>query len=467
MRADLPAPFVRAVEKAINVNPVERFQTAGQLEEALDRAIANVSPAPTTPHLRSWWVVAASITAVSIIAIGLVSVTGPFDQAAGSRSPDDAAALTALTTRKLSPSDAVWPFSNPSDDGRFVAGRVNDTGDVAIINLLTGSYRALGMAQPDDPDGYASLGTLPGDGTAVAVDWHDKRGSSLRVIGTDGSAPRVLIGSASDVWVYQWSRDKSMILAVVEHDGEKTMALVAASDGAVRPLRRLDASVPLHMSLSPDSRYLAYDDPETPGAIERDIYVLDAHTGNQWPLGPSPGHDSAPFWTPDGRAVVFLSDRNRNASLWMVPVENGQPQRAPRLLKDDVGRMWLHGFTRYWRVALSALGRLCRGLPRQSGRNRIAAAAVAAAGGVEFLSYVVARRAVRGLRFRARSQWARTLGVRHVDGNRVAGGLGAAIRPAVGMGAGRFGDSGEWFQQRRDLCRRSRQRPRAGRGQRR
>ncbi len=120
---------------------------------------------------------------------------------------------------------------------------------------------------------------------------------------------------------------------------------MAARDGGVRILRELGSAVPNHAALSDDGRYVVYDYPEQDGAADHDLYVLDAHTGEQWPLDVSPGHDISPFWTPDGRAVVFLSDRNRNPSVWMVPVENGRPQGAARLIKDNIGRVVVRGFT--------------------------------------------------------------------------------------------------------------------------
>ena len=41
LRADLPAPFVRAVETAVAADPADRFQTAGALEAALEPAITD------------------------------------------------------------------------------------------------------------------------------------------------------------------------------------------------------------------------------------------------------------------------------------------------------------------------------------------------------------------------------------------------------------------------------------------
>jgi serine/threonine protein kinase/Tol biopolymer transport system component len=345
LRADVPAAFVRAIEQAVHPNPAERFQTAGEMEAALDKvAPAGDTAPPAIPRAR--WVAAAAAAVVGVGVVGVLSTRSPDDSGASGRQPGDpSTASPGLIARRIEPPDAVWPFSNPSDDGRFVAGMVTETGDAAIVDMTTGGYRALGVGSDIDK-GYASLGALSPDGTTVAVDYHDDRGGSLHVVRTDGSRPRVLIEAPDDATPYEWSRDGRLILALVHRrDQPNVIGLVAASDGAVREIRQIGRSVPDRMSLSPDGRYIAYDAPTSTGDDNRDIFILDAHTGNQWPFESSPTDEHAPFWTPDGQGLVFLSDRNRNASLWQAPVENGRLQGTPRLLKDDVGRVWLRGFT--------------------------------------------------------------------------------------------------------------------------
>jgi hypothetical protein len=178
-----------------------------------------------------------------------------------------------------------------------------------------------------------------------------------------------------------------LLASLSDSQGVGTIALVAAVDGAVRSLRRLSGWInesPEHMSLSPDGRYVAYDYPEGPAAIDRAIFILDTHTGDQWPLAVAPGHDTSPVWTADGRAMVFFSDRNRTFSAWAVAMANGRPQGAPQLVKDDVGRVLARGFTRdgalhvdvvtgFGELYLSSLERGASGLqllsPRQSLSN--------------------------------------------------------------------------------------------------
>jgi tricorn protease len=42
-------------------------------------------------------------------------------------------------------------------------------------------------------------------------------------------------------------------------------------------------------------------------------------------------------WSPDGRFLLFASDRSGSMSLWALPFRAGKPQGAPELLKSDIG----------------------------------------------------------------------------------------------------------------------------------
>lgn len=347
VRPDLPAPFIKAIEQATAAAPSDRFQTAGDLEAALDAAVGTSRPAAATasPAAARWWLAAG--TAAVIATIAWLAAPSREPSGSGASGASQSAAAATIIARRQTPPAGVSVLSNPSDDGRYASAMVNETGDVAIVDLVAGSYRPLGIARGDWSNGYASISALSPDGTAVAVDWHDADKGALHVVRSDGSDHRVLIDSAADVGVYQWSRDGSLILVVVTaSDGTNTISLVAANDGAVRPIRAIGAGFPELMSLSPDARYVAYDYPQAPDSPDRDILILDTLTGAQWPLDATPGHDSAPLWSPDGRALVFVSDRSRALSVWMTPMTNGRADGEPRLVKDDIGRVWPRGFTR-------------------------------------------------------------------------------------------------------------------------
>ncbi|MGE0816283.1 MAG: protein kinase [Vicinamibacterales bacterium] len=353
-RPDLPAAFVRAVERAIAAAPHDRFATAGEFESALDQptpVTGSTSPRASTALRFAMGTAAAVATAaIAWMATGASrNASGP----AGGGTPPSTAAAVSVTMRRLAAIPVVSRPSNPSADGRFIAASSWDLTDAVVVDLATGEVRPLGINRldPTDSDGYASITVLSPDGAQVAVNWWRGRNGSLRIVGADGSGPRTLVApdGDGDATPYQWSRDGSMLLAaIVDRTGVATIALVATADGAVRPLRRLAGWVnelPEQMSLSPDGRYIAYDHPESATSTDRDIVVLDAHTGEQWVLDAPAGHDTSPLWSPDGRELVFVSDRNRSLSLWAVAMEQGRPQGEPRLVKDDVGRIRARGFT--------------------------------------------------------------------------------------------------------------------------
>jgi Tol biopolymer transport system component len=344
LRADLPVPLVRAVEKATAPNPTDRFRTIGDFEAALERAVIG-DRRPTRQWPQPTWKVIAAVAIAGAVLGGALWTLRPSVGAPPRNRLTAALATTELTTRRLSSPAAVFLFTNPSDDGRYVAGMLNENGDAAIVDLVTGDYRALRLGRGDGSDGYASLGALSRDGRFVAIDWYKEQDASLRVVATDGTGARVLVDPPGDVRAYEWSRDGAMILVALGRENGSVLALVAARDGGVRVLRELGSAIPRHASLSPDARYVAYDYPQSPGASDHDLFVVDTHTLDRWTLDVSPAHEIEPLWAQDGRAVVFLSDRNRNPSLWSVAVENGRPTAASRLVKDDVGRVVLRGIT--------------------------------------------------------------------------------------------------------------------------
>ena len=346
-RPDLPPAFVRTVEKALAPIPAERFQTLGELERVLEDPSAESAIGSPSATWRAGAFLAAALTlGLAIVAAwSLLSSRDETDRG-GKASTAALNSAAGLTNRKLTLSGDVWAFSNPSADGRFMAGMVGKTGDVALIDLATNAYRPLGLGRGEYQDGYASLGILSPDGKTVAVEWyHDGKGS-LRLIQTDGTGQRDLIPPPAEIRAYEWSRDGSMILAVVQiAPDNNVVCLIAVADAAVRQIRSIGKVLPGMMSLSPDGRYIAYDHPESSGAIDHDIFILDVHTNSLWPFAPSAGEDRAPFWTPDGASLVFLSDRNRSMSLWRAPVSQGRSAGETELIKDNVGRVWLRGFT--------------------------------------------------------------------------------------------------------------------------
>ena len=59
-----------------------------------------------------------------------------------------------------------------------------------------------------------------------------------------------------------------------------------------------------------------------------DIYKTDEETGKPVRLTTASGRDYSPAWSPDGKKIAFLSDRNGGASLWVIDVVAGSKKQA-------------------------------------------------------------------------------------------------------------------------------------------
>ncbi|MBM4020595.1 MAG: hypothetical protein FJ288_20130, partial [Planctomycetes bacterium] len=239
----------------------------------------------------------------------------------------------------------------PSLDGRYLSYVDWETGDLAVRDLVTGQNRRLtNKGTWKDSDEYADASAISGDGRQIAYAWFNKEKSyELRVMGIDGSQPRVVFRDKETSYLepYQWTADGKQILVYLNLEGrERRIALIPAAGGPARVLKT-QARYREYPSLSPDGRFLVYGAPEQGAGKERDIFLISVEGGQEIPLVRHPADDFNPNWMPDGKRILFVSDRTGTNGFWGIDVVDGKPQGLPRLLKDGVGRsIRVNGFTR-------------------------------------------------------------------------------------------------------------------------
>ena len=231
-------------------------------------------------------------------------------------------------------------------DRRFLLYADWDTDELFIRDLKTGENRRL--------IGEVNTYKMSRDGKQVAYGWANEDGSYvLRLIGVDGSGARVLYRSGEIAWMelQDWSPDGKQILAVVsKNGGTRHVQLISAADGSVQVLQNLpDWRFPLKMRFSPDGRYIAYDLPQQEGSPNRDIFILSPDGSREVSLVEHPANDLLLDWTPDGKGVLFASDRTGTLDAWVMQAADGKPQGSPRLVKPNIapnGVIEPMGFTR-------------------------------------------------------------------------------------------------------------------------
>ena len=254
-------------------------------------------------------------------------------------------------------------YGAPSPDGRYLSyvnWEAGDSGnnDLAIYELATGKKRRLtdkASWYESDEYQFALYSVWSPDGKQIAYQWWSNL-IELWVIGLDDSKPRILYSAEETEWArpYDWTPDGRQTLACLAgKDGKNKIVLVSVADGSVRVLKTLDKYygpklpswyTPENMNFSPDGRYIVYDFPQKEDS--HDISLMSTDGSSEIPLVEHPAHDYVLGWAPDGKNILFASDRTGTRDVWVIQIADGELQREPELVKSDIGRFQPMGFTR-------------------------------------------------------------------------------------------------------------------------
>ena len=265
------------------------------------------------------------------------------------------ASPTGIVTRQVWTGYSAGYYGSVSPDERFLSFVDIGTGDLAVRDLANGKERRLTDNGTRLNSGKsASYNVISPDGKQVAYSWLNKDSrNDLRVIGLSGSTPtpRVLYDNEDIGWIgpYDWSADgKWIAVQLRRRDRTAQIGLVSTGDGSLRVLKSVDWRGSTKMYFSPDSHYLVFDLPATNDSEERDVFVLAADGSREIPAVVHPADDIAMGWTPDGKHLLFASNRTGAMGVWALSFEGGKPQGRPQLIKSDIGwrRPWAMGVTR-------------------------------------------------------------------------------------------------------------------------
>jgi Tol biopolymer transport system component len=240
--------------------------------------------------------------------------------------------------------------SRVSWNGRWVA-YVDWTdagaGDLFLRDLFSGSERRLTRTRNrlgTSRNAFVGGAAISRDGSRIAYEWRDGDRAELRFLLLQSPAvpPRVLERdpSVASVDPRDWTPDGRWIAGLWRRkDQALEIGLISTTDGSLRPLKVLDQACAcagnVAMSVSPDGRYLAYHMPAAQTRT-RDIYVVPTTGGAAMPAVEYRGDDALVGWAPDGRSIVFMSDRTGSAGVWAVAFKNGLTA-SPAPLKLNIG----------------------------------------------------------------------------------------------------------------------------------
>ncbi|MHB1193405.1 MAG: TolB family protein [Longimicrobiales bacterium] len=254
-------------------------------------------------------------------------------------------------TRRVWYGESADYLGSPTPDGTAIAFHDWNTGDLAIRDLTTGAIQNLTNNPAPYAPGFGMFPVISQDAQRVAYTWLEFEKPfewQLRVVDRENPEPRVL--HAVEPWIHptDWSPDNKQVVALkLLPDGTYQIVLVSAEDGSVRVLKQLDWRMPMNMAFSPDGRFVAYDFPADPAIEEsRDLFLLPLDGSPEGRLVNHPADDMFFGWAPDGRHILFSSDRTGAPAAWLLRVVDGVAEGSPLLVKPDMWQSVPMGFAR-------------------------------------------------------------------------------------------------------------------------
>jgi Tol biopolymer transport system component len=319
------------------------YAYASEIEAWRERRKVVAEPAPARPL---WKIPAFALTML----LCLVMVGNGVRPASAQQS-------RTLTARQLW-GDSGDEEASITPDGRYFASTDWTSGDLIIRDLGTNQSRRLLVKSGGwEQSAYATSPVLSPDLGQVAFQWYHNTSNGiqadLRVMPNEpGAKPRVLVSNPEFNYfrASAWTRDGKSILATIwKSDRTALLAWVSLADGTLKALKSLEWRSPnasRGAQLSPDGRFIAYSALERSGSTNSHVYVLSSDGSKEEEVVGGSGVNEAPFWSADGRRLVFTSDRSGSFGVWSVPIENGRAAGTPKLLRADIGRTDPIGLTR-------------------------------------------------------------------------------------------------------------------------
>ena len=251
--------------------------------------------------------------------------------------------------------------SSAGADGEIIP-YIEHYSDLWIRNVTTGKTTLLTHSDIDSGHAiYHPVISPDGKSVAYALDKHDTPdgGSStahLCILEIGKTQARIFdFNDQPQVQFfrpYQWSHDCSQLLALLfDKQDDVSIGSISTEDGTIKILKKTGKHEPF-ANLSIDGTVIYYDLPQEENANQADIYALDIETKDEHKLVEHRSHDRFLGRSPDGRYILFLSDRLGSTDMWCLGIDGLQTRGRPRLVKRNIGNgilpMGFSGSGAYW-----------------------------------------------------------------------------------------------------------------------
>jgi serine/threonine protein kinase len=326
----IPIALRMVVDKALEKDPSERYQTMRDLVVDLRRVIRQpetagsaVSGRAVPPPSREWKRLApfalAGAALAAILAYWLVS---------SGRSTEERSNQWSFSQLTDQPGQELHPSLSP--DGRALVYASQASGNWDIYFQRVGGKTALNLTKDSAADDTHPAFSPDGQWIAFRS---ERDGGGLFVMGATGEDVR----RVSDRGFHPtWSADAKELGAdtsdFLEPEGLTSRGQLVVIDVATGSTRVMSELTDVHQPhWSPNGHRIAYWGRHGEGS-QRDVWTVAASGGAAVAVTNDAATDWNPVWSPDGRWMFFSSNRGGSMNLWRVRINEvsgavlGQPQ---------------------------------------------------------------------------------------------------------------------------------------------
>src|SRR5579885_37661 len=218
---------------------------------------------------------------------------------------------------RLTGDPAMEMLPTLSADGRklaFISNRMGNT-EVWLRDLETGKEQAL-TASPQPK--FSAV--ISRDGSRVAYGAIDNRTSKIYVISTSGGVPEVVCNACGPP--EDWSADGARLLFQIfrSDTGIFTVGLLDLTDGQRMELLEYPGHSLFRAHFSLDGHWIAVHADNPQGVTQEMIIPFRPPSkpaaGDWIPVTDGATFDDTPRWSPDGKLLYYLSDRDGFRCVW-------------------------------------------------------------------------------------------------------------------------------------------------------
>jgi Tol biopolymer transport system component len=319
----LPRHLGRIIKRCLAKNPDERYSTAQDLKNELAElrkeeqsgaggpaAAAGTPVQPSSKILLTFALVGAGLLAGAAVIYFLMRPAG--------RAGESASAVVHGSFAQLTDEPGEELFPSLSPDGRMVAYSSRASGNWDVYVQSVSGRNAVNLTKDSTADDTQPA--FSPDGQKIAFR-SGRDGGGIFVMGVLGDSVVRITGEG---YRPAWSPDGAEIAYEIERwanpAGRNTINPLWAINVETRQKRKITAGDAVQPAWSPHGWRIAYW-----GILgrtgQRDLWTIPAQGGNPVRVTEDSALDWNPVWSPDGRFLYFISDRDGNMNVWRVPID--------------------------------------------------------------------------------------------------------------------------------------------------